>query len=73
MPEVHDAFPNLDDGGGSLRGRMLYTNRDQIPLGCDPGSSVMADRLMVDFPDWIYWGRKYLGVARVKHMNGSRS
>jgi len=33
LPEVHDAFPNPDDGGGIPQGGIVYTNRDQIPLG----------------------------------------
>ena len=54
LPEVHDALPNPDDGGGIPQVRIGYTNRDQIPLGFDPGSCIWGDRLVVDFPERIY-------------------
>ena len=70
LPEAHDAFPNPDDGGGIARGRIVFTNRDQIPLGFDPGSCIRGDRLVVDFPDRVYRVRVYLGDTRVFDING---
>ena len=70
LPEAHDAFPNPDDGNGLARGRVVFTNRDQIPLGFDPGSCIRGDRLVVDFPDWIYRVRVNLGDTRVFRIYG---